>query len=187
MMDETQMHPGARTAHSSCTLYIVSRRCKHGRAEKARRDGQPVPSADRWSPATGPARVVVRQADEVERLAYTRTQAAQALGISRSTMRRLLAYVETIEMPWGARLIPVDELERLMAERRRTALPRGPQRGPGRTPTVPADVVARIRTEHASGKSLREIADDLTAAQTPTAHGGRRWWHSTVRAVLRRA
>jgi len=36
------------------------------------------------------------------------------------------------------------------------------------------------------GKSLRQIARDLDASQTPTAHGGAHWWPSTVRAVLRR-
>ena len=52
-----------------------------------------------------------------ERLAYTRTQAAAALGISRSTFnRRVLPSIETVEMPWGARLVPVDELKRLVAE-----------------------------------------------------------------------
>jgi hypothetical protein len=38
----------------------------------------------------------------VEWLAYMRTQAAEALGISRSTFnRRVLPYVETLDMPWG--------------------------------------------------------------------------------------
>ena len=45
-------------------------------------------------------RVVVREARYVERLAYTRSQAARALGISRSTFtRRVLPYVATIETP----------------------------------------------------------------------------------------
>jgi hypothetical protein len=54
----------------------------------------------------------------------------------------------------------------------------------GRCPTVPADVVERIRAEHDAGTSLGEIARRLTADGLPTAHGGRRWWPSTVRAVL---
>ena len=63
-----------------------------------------------------PAQVVVREASEVERLAYTRTQAAQALGIGRSTFtQRVLPYVEMVDTPWGTKLIPVDELERLLA------------------------------------------------------------------------
>jgi ERCC4-type nuclease len=40
------------------------------------------------------------------RLAYSRRQAA-GLGISRSTLRSLIPYVETIEMPWGGKPMPV--------------------------------------------------------------------------------
>src|SRR6266536_221840 len=81
-----------------------------------------------------PPPAVVREASRVERLAYTRTQAAEALGISRSTFnRRVLPYIGTVEMPWGATLVPVDELERLVAERRRPpAERRRSSRSPGR-------------------------------------------------------
>ena len=75
-------------------------------------------------PAASPATAresgapVVRVAERVERLAYTRTQAAAALGISPATFaRRVLPLIETLEMPWGTLLVPVDELERLAAER----------------------------------------------------------------------
>jgi hypothetical protein len=143
------------------------------RAEKERRHAQP------------PA--IVREATRVERLAYTRTQAAEALGISRSTFnRRVLPFVETIEMPWGTRLIPVDELERLLAERRRPARERARLATPGRPATLPPELVQRIRAGRASGNSLGEIARDLNATGTPTAHGGRQWWPSTIRAVLQR-
>lgn len=131
--------------------------------------------------------MVVREASYVERLAYTRSQAAEALGISRSTLRRLLPYLETIEMPWGGKLIPVDELERLAVERRRPAAARLPTVRPGRKPGVPLEVVERIRRAHAAGESFAAIAADLNAAATPTAHGGRQWWPSTVRAVLVRS
>jgi len=71
-------------------------------------------------PARSSATLIVRGATTVERLAYTRTQAAEALGVSRSTFdRRVLPLLETVEMPWGAKLIPVDELHRLITERRR--------------------------------------------------------------------
>ena len=133
-------------------------------------------------------RVVTRQAPVVERLAYTRSQAAEALGLSRSTfVRRVLPYVETIEMPWGTKLIPVDELERLLAERRRAAKPQPEPARRGRPPLVPTDVVERVRSERASGKSLRQIATDLNADRIPTSHGGTRWWPSTVRSVLTRS
>jgi Recombinase len=139
-------------------------------------------------PAEPPA-AIVREAARVERLAYTRAQAAEALGVSRSTFdRRVLPLIETIEMPWGTRLIPADELERLLTNRRRAALRQAPpQAHRGRQASVPADVVRRIRVEHAAGRSLGEIARQLAADQVPTVQTGARWWPSTVRAVLLRS
>ncbi|MGI8478926.1 MAG: recombinase family protein [Gaiellaceae bacterium] len=90
-------------------------------------------------------------------------------------------------MPWGPRLIPVDELERFVNERRRPARGCVPTAPPGRPSVVPDELVRHIRTEHATGRSLRQIAGDLNARHTPTAHGGSQWWPSTVRAVLRRS
>ena len=132
--------------------------------------------------------MVVMEARRVERLAYTRSQAAQALGVSRSTFnRRVLPLVEMVEMPWGGRLVPVDELKRVLRERRRQAKGGTPPRPRGRPTGVSNEVVRRIRTEHAAGKSLSQIARDLDADRVPTAHGGVRWWPSTVRGVLARS
>lgn len=139
------------------------------------------------SSATAPPRVVVRQASHVERLAYSRSQAAQALGVSLSTLRRLLPYIETIELPWGTSLIPVDELERVAAERRRIARPRLEPSTRGRKPAIPPEIARRIHQERSTGKSLRQIAERLNTERIPTAHGGKEWWPSTIRAVLRRA
>jgi hypothetical protein len=152
----------------------MSRRRLRRRAEKERRHTPPG--------------TVVREATRVERLAYTRTQAAEALGISRSTFnRRVLPYVESVEMPWGAHLIPADELERLLAEQRRPPRERShPSRPAGRPAAVAPDVVKRIRADRAAGKSLAQIARDLNAGGVPTAQGGRQWWPSTVRVVLTR-
>ena len=129
---------------------------------------------------------VFRQATRVKRLAYTRTQAAQALGISTSTFeRRILPFIETIQMDWGKRFIPVDELERFLAARRQQA--RAELRRPvppGRKPGLPPEVVTRIHKEHEQGKSLRRIAQGLNTDQVRTSQGGRQWWPSTVRAVL---
>ncbi len=139
----------------------------------------PKPSG---SPATR-----VRHATQVERLAYTRTQAAEALGVSRTTFsRRVLPLLETIDLPWGPRLVPVDELERFVNERRRSARGRAQTAPPGRPTALPDDLVLHIQAEHAKGKSMRRIARDLNATGTPTAHGGVQWWASTVRAVVRR-
>jgi Recombinase len=185
------MHQSAKPSHHSCTLVRMSRRRQQHRADKTRRHlpptHQPRPSVTYSPTAAVPPRVVVREVGYVERLAYTRNQAAQALGISRSTIRRLLPYIETIEMPWGATLIPVDELERIAAERRRTARPRLELATRGRKPTVPPEIARRIHHERSTGKSLRQIATNLNADRIPTAHAGKSWWPSTVRAALGRS
>jgi hypothetical protein len=138
--------------------------------------------------AAAPPAAIVREATRVERLAYTRTQAAQALGVSRSTFdRRVLPLIETIEMPWGTKLIPVDEFERLTAERRRPPRDRPSPTKRGRPSTLSRDVVDQIRAERASGRTLRQIATDLNNRGVATAHGGSQWWPSSVQAVLRRS
>lgn len=132
---------------------------------------------------------IVREATSVERLAYTRRQAAEALGISASTFnRRVLPFIETLEMDWGTRLVPVDELERFVAERRQKArAERAPPARPGRRAGLPPEVVGRVQHEHAKGRSLGEIARGLNTDGVETAQGGRQWWPSTVRAVLVRS
>jgi hypothetical protein len=158
----------------------VSRRRVRRRTEKAQRHTPPAKAA-------GVQRVDVREAGQVERLAYTRTQAAEALGVSRSTFnRRVLPLLETVDMPWGARLVPVDELERLLAEQRRPAPEPTPPANLGRPIALAPAIVDRIQAERANGTSLAEIARRLNADGTPTAHGGAQWWPSTVRAVLAR-
>jgi hypothetical protein len=160
----------------------MSRRRAKRRADKSKG------KAPRRSEARAAAHAIVREATRVERLVYTRTQAAEALAMSRSTFnRRVLPFIETVEMPWGTRLIPADELEKLIAERRR------PARAPPQTPTSPGrpavlapELVEQIRRERDAGRSLAQIARHLNAVREPTAHGGARWWPSTVRAVLDR-
>jgi hypothetical protein len=127
--------------------------------------------------------------EPVGRLVYSREQAAQLLGISLATLdRRVVPAIATIRTEWGARLIPAAEFDRYLAER--TEEPRIPRRRPsraGRRSTLPAEVVARIRREHARGDSLAEIARRLNRDGIPTAQNGRRWWPSTVQAILRRS
>jgi hypothetical protein len=154
-----------------------------------RRSGARIPGTPRAStaPTAVDPQTIIRPAPRVERLAYTRSQAAEALGISHSTfIRRVLPYVEAIEMPWGARLIPVDELERLLVERRRPAKPRPAPTRRGRPRQVSQEVVERVEAAHTAGRSLCDIARELNADSVPTAQGGRQWWPSTVRAVLNR-
>lgn len=156
----------------------MSRRHRR-KIEKAKRHAPSAPKPSSF-PVTR-----VRHATHVERLAYTRTQAAEALGVSRTTFsRRVLPLLETLDVPWGTRLVPVDELERFVNEQRRPARGRAQAAPPGRPTAVPDELILRIQAEHAKGKSLRQIARDLNVSQTPTAHGGRQWWPSTVRAAL---
>ena len=53
----------------------------------------------------------------------------------------------------------------------------------GRPVNVGAAIRDRILSERLCGDSFRLIADRLTADGIATAHGGRRWYASTVRAV----
>jgi hypothetical protein len=126
-------------------------------------------------------------ADRAERLTYTRAQAAAALGMSPGTFaRRLLPLIETIEMPWGTQLVPVDELERVVEERRRPPRPPEPAKPVGRRRILPDHVAEHIASERNAGRTLAQIARGLNADHVPTAHGGAQWWPSTVRAVLHR-
>ena len=131
----------------------------------------------------------VEVADRVDRLAYTREQAAEALGVSLSTLdRRVVPAIATVVTEWGARLIPVRELERYLAERTQPPPVERPEpRLPGRRVATTPELVARIRGEHAGGMSLSEIARRLNAEGVRTSQGGRQWWPSTVRAVLARS
>jgi hypothetical protein len=149
-----------------------------------RRHERRVQKTRRHAPESGP----IRPADNVERLAYSIVQAAEALGIAASAVSRsVVPVVETVELEGGRVLIPVDELERYVAERRRPVAAR-PQRAPVGRPAAVSPVVAeRIRAEHAAGRTLGQIARGLDADQIPTAQDGRRWWPSTIRTVLIRS
>ncbi len=57
----------------------------------------------------------------------------------------------------------------------------------GRPAQLPAKVAARIKNLRTRGHSLAAIADRLNRDGVATAHGGRQWYPSTVRAVLQRA
>jgi hypothetical protein len=151
------------------------------RRERQRRHHERKPQV-----SSGPPREF-REVQDVDRLAYSRKQAAEALGVSISTIdRRLVPTVSTVKTPWGQRLIPVAELERFVREHLEPGRARAERRPAGRPPTLPPSVVDRIRLEYARGRSLGEIVKALTDDGIPTAHGGRRWWPSTVRAVLLR-
>jgi DNA invertase Pin-like site-specific DNA recombinase len=54
----------------------------------------------------------------------------------------------------------------------------------GRPASLPVEVRIRIVGDHADGKSLAGIARELNAESVPTAQGGKKWYPSTVKAVL---
>ena len=57
--------------------------------------------------------------------------------------------------------------------------------GPQDVPDVVAERIHTMRED--DGMTLTAIADRLNAENVPTGRGGKRWWPSTVGAVLNRA
>ena len=85
-------------------------------------------------------------------------------------------------------LAAVAQLERdLIAQRTRDALDVARRNGTrlGRPVEIDQDVRLRIAREFHDGSSLSEIARTLTRESVPTARGGRKWYPSSVQAVLR--
>lgn len=76
---------------------------------------------------------------------------------------------------------------RMIGERTKTALAAKRAQGVrlGRRRELAADVVAWIVGQHRAGASLAAIARALNDRGEPTAHGGAKWYPSTVRAVVR--
>ncbi len=97
----------------------MARRRQRRRREKERRHAP--------SPVTPPVPADGHVDGPAERLLYSREQAAQALGVSLATLdRRVIPTIATVKTEWGARLIPVPELERYLGEH--TQQPRIPRR-----------------------------------------------------------
>jgi len=99
------------------------------------------------------------------------------LGIDTSTpMGRAMAQMSGVFAELERKMIAQrtsDALQALKASGRRL----------GRPVEQNAETMARIAAEHADGRSLRSIANNLTADKVPTARGG--LWHaSTIKRVL---
>src|SRR5271165_2792861 len=95
--------------------------------------------------------------------------------------------------PQGAAMAQVlavfAELERrLIGERTRAALAVKRSQGItlGRPTTMTDETVTRILAAHEAGQGWSAIARELNEAGEPTAQGGKRWYASTVRAVVAR-
>jgi hypothetical protein len=115
-------------------------------------------------------------AGPVESLAYTREQAAQALGISLATLdRRVVPAIATVKTEWGARLIPVGEVERYLAERREE--PRPQRRQSAISPPAKADASDGPR-QCAPSSSARDRSAPLEAAGA---------WQTMTRSSVERA
>ena len=165
---------------------ITVRRSLSARRKRRRERRRKLSQATR-GPSSLP-HLELREAPYVPRLADSRRQAAEALGVSIATVdRRVVPAIHTVKAPWGQRLIPVDELERFIAEHIEPPRPRPAARSAGRPVVLPSAIVDRIRREHGSARTLGDIARALTADGVPTAHGGRQWWPSTIRSVLARS
>ena len=178
---ETQMHPGAEPSSNWCTA--VTRDAPPRPQPESQKDVAPhvVRHPGRATRGSSSAKRAY-----VERLAYTRTQAAERSASAAPHSADACCRSSRRSKPVGMRLIPVDELERFLAERRRKAQRAHATPGrPGRKAVLPAEVVARIRDEYAQREEPRR--DRARAERRPrvrTAQGGRQWWPSTVRAVL---
>lgn len=57
----------------------------------------------------------------------------------------------------------------------------------GRPRRLPEEVAARIHKLHKDGHTMLAIARTFNLEQLPTAQGGRLWYASTVRSILRRS
>lgn len=90
------------------------------------------------------------------------------------------------EMVAGVTAVVAQYERRLIGQRTRDGLVAKRAAGVqlGRRSKLPQEVAERIVKERASGTTLREIADRLNAEAVATGQAGKRWYASSVRAVL---
>jgi hypothetical protein len=189
-----EIRPAPRTSPAPGPRDEVPTRFLPERAVRAaRRRQSPLAAPQESSPgddglAEAPPAVPspgLREAQKVERLAYTRRQAAEALGAA--SRRSTGTWFPPSRPPSCPGASGSSSPTSSIASCEGTASPargRRARRTAGRPQTLPRSVVERIRLEYARGRGLSEIARALTAEGVPTAHGALKWWPSTIRAVL---
>jgi DNA invertase Pin-like site-specific DNA recombinase len=91
---------------------------------------------------------------------------------------RLIANIMASLSEWERQMIGVRTKEALAEKRKQGIRPGKP---------VSDDHARLIHTLHKGGASLRTIANYFNMRNIPTAGGGKEWYASTVRGVLRRA
>jgi DNA invertase Pin-like site-specific DNA recombinase len=100
------------------------------------------------------------------------------LGVDTSTATgELIANIMASVAQWERRAIGARTREALNAKRVQGVRL-------GRPVLLPNGVTARIVAAHKDGSGWSAIARDLNAEGVPTAHGGAKWYPSTVRAVV---
>ena len=101
------------------------------------------------------------------------------LGIDLSTPAgEFLASVMASAARWEARIVSARTVDALAARRAAGVVL-------GRPVVLPDSLGARVRAERLAGLTFQAIADALNAEGVPTAHGGQRWYASTVRGAAR--
>ena len=145
------------TERHRCTMVLSGAGITVQRPMSARRKRCRERKRRQYDAQTRPHANELVETAHVKRLAYSRRQAAEALGVSISTIdRRVVPAVDTVKTPWGQRLIPVDELERFVKEHMEPAAPTVPRR--------PADAGRRrFRNQLSIGSASTTSADRASA------------------------
>ena len=117
--------------------------------------------------------------------------AVDVLHLTKTTEIALVDFPADLTTPAGRMVLTVlagaAELERgLISERTRAAIAEAKRRGVhcGRARTMPEAIRTRILDAHSAGESLNSIARGFNAEGVPTAHGGSKWYATTIRQVV---
>ena len=139
------------------------------------------------------ARIASGEADLLVSLRLDRLgrDAVDVLNLTKSTEVALVDFPADLTTPAGRMVLTVlagaAELERgLISERTRAAMAEAKRRGVhcGRARVMPDEIRARILEAHAAGQSLNAIARYFNDQGVPTAHGGAKWYPTTIRRVV---